>query len=71
MHVLVDLAACQSYGQCVYAAPEVFRLAHEEVLEWDYAPSGDAEEPVRRAAHACPVGAITFSSGGEAGDDRA
>ena len=62
MQVLVDLARCQSYGQCVYLAPDVFRLEAEEVLEWDYRPDDKhAADPVRRAAHACPVQAITFA----------
>lgn len=61
MQVLVDLSRCQSYGQCVYAAPDVFRLVHEEVLEWEYGPDDDRREQVERAAHACPVRAITFA----------
>lgn len=58
----MDLSRCQSYGQCVYAAPSVFRLEHEEVLEWEYSPDGNQEEMVTRAAHACPVQAITFAA---------
>ena len=41
MQVLVDLSRCQAYGRCVYAAPDVFRLEHEEVLEWEYSPDDD------------------------------
>ena len=33
MQALVDLNRCLSYGQCVYAAPDVFAPVHEEVLE--------------------------------------
>jgi ferredoxin len=62
VQVLVDLNRCQSYGQCVYAAPDVFRLAHEEVLEWHYAVDDERRGEVERAAHACPVQAIRMSS---------
>ncbi len=61
MHVLVDLNRCQSYGQCVYAAPEVFSLRHEEVLEWTYTVAGDQHVAVEQAVHACPVQAVTVS----------
>lgn len=59
MRVLVDLNRCQSYGQCVFAAPDVFRMKHDETLEWDYQPSSEHETKVNRAVHACPVRAIT------------
>lgn len=59
MQVLVDLHRCQSYGQCVYTAPDVFRLVHEEVLEWQYAVDDTRRDLVLHAVHACPVQAIT------------
>lgn len=62
MHVLVDLNRCQSYGQCVYAAPDVFTLRDEEVLEWDYSPAQDRRAGLEQAVHACPVQAITVSA---------
>lgn len=58
MRVLVDLARCQSYGQCVFAAPEVFELTGREVLEYDTAPSATWRAQVERARAACPVQAI-------------
>lgn len=61
MQVLVDLNRCQSYGQCVYAAPDTFRLTHEEVLEWQYTVAEDGRMEVERAIQACPVRAITAS----------
>lgn len=60
MQVLVDLNRCQSYGQCVYAAPDVFTLVHEEVLEWQYTVEDDRRPEAERAALACPVQAITL-----------
>ena len=60
LRVVVDLNRCQSYGQCVFAAPEVFRFHGEESLEYDYAPDDARRGQVERAAAACPVQAITI-----------
>lgn len=59
MRLVVDLALCQTYGQCVFAAPEVFRLVGPESLEFDYAPDEERRAQVLRARAACPVGAIS------------
>jgi ferredoxin len=60
VRIVVDLNRCESYGQCVYAAPAVFRLHGEECLEYDYAPDEVARNQVEAAAAACPVQAITI-----------
>ncbi|NQX12147.1 ferredoxin [Microbacteriaceae bacterium VKM Ac-2855] len=64
MLVVVDLNRCQSYGQCVFAAPEVFRMDHNETVEWTYSPDASEEDRVVRAFHACPVQAITLTTDG-------
>ena len=61
MKLIVDLIRCESYAQCVFAAPTVFRLHGEEALEFDYAPDDALREEVLRAAAACPVQAIKIS----------
>jgi ferredoxin len=66
MRIVVDLTRCQSYGQCVFAAPTVFRFHGAEALEYDYEPDETVHERVRWAAAACPVHAISL----EALDDR-
>ena len=58
MRIIVDLVRCQSYGQCTYAAPTVFRFNGEASLEFDYAPDDALREKVERAVAACPVQAI-------------
>lgn len=58
MRIVVDLTRCQSYGQCVFAAPSVFRFHGEEALEYDATPDDHLREQVRWAAAACPVHAI-------------
>ncbi|WP_431773662.1 ferredoxin [Streptomyces cucumeris] len=65
LRLVVDLNRCQSYGQCVYAAPTVFRFHAEESLEYDYAPEGGVRREVERAAAACPVQAITLGGATE------
>jgi len=55
---MVDLVRCQSYGQCIYAAPSVFRFNGELSLEFDYAPDDALRDQVERAVAACPVQAI-------------
>lgn len=60
MKVQVDMDVCQHYGQCVFAAPEVFdlddagELVHQEVVD------DSARSDVEAAVMACPVQAITI-----------
>ncbi|MBC3189500.1 ferredoxin [Pseudonocardia sp. C8] len=65
MRLVVDLNRCQSYGQCVFAAPEVFRFRGEESLEYDHVPDETNREDVQRAVAACPVQAIRSDRVGE------
>ena len=58
LRIVVDLTRCQSYGQCVFLAPTVFRFHGEEALEYDSTPDDQMREQVRWAAAACPVQAI-------------
>jgi ferredoxin len=57
--IVVDLTRCQSYGQCVFAAPKVFRFHGAEALEYDYDPDDSQQTQVRWAIAACPVHAIS------------
>jgi ferredoxin len=65
MKIIVDLNRCQSYGQCVFAAPTVFRMRNEESLEYDYEPDQALRMQVERAAAACPVQAISIERADE------
>lgn len=69
MNVVVDLARCQSFGQCVFAAPDVFEMVGREILEFDSAPDESQREQVERARVACPVNAIRVGRSNYAGDD--
>ena len=65
MKIVVDLNLCRSYGQCVFAAPKVFRFHGEQSLEYDYNPPEELRVQVKRAAAACPVQAISIGQGDE------
>jgi ferredoxin len=60
VRISVDLNRCQSYGQCCFAAPTVFRFHNGEALEFDPTPDDTLREQVLRAAKACPVQAISI-----------
>jgi ferredoxin len=58
MRILVDLNKCLGYAQCVFLAPDVFKLSGEEALMYDPNPDDAKRLRVLRAAAACPVQAI-------------
>ncbi|MGP4025875.1 ferredoxin [Actinomadura sp. 3N407] len=59
MKVIVDMDKCQDHGQCVFAAPEVFRLNEAGKLEYESAPDDALRDAVEEAADVCPLQAIT------------
>ena len=59
--VKVDMDKCQHYGQCVFVAPNIFKLNAEDKLEY-LATTDDSEKSnVIAAADVCPMQAITFT----------
>ena len=56
--VIVDMNLCQSHGECVVVAPDVFELGDDDVLHW----TEDVEEARRaemeEAVEVCPMMAI-------------
>jgi ferredoxin len=59
MRVIVDLELCQSHGQCMGVAPDLFDLDDEDVLHWVAEPDEARRAEVLDAAAVCPVTAIT------------
>ena len=54
----VDMAKCQHYGQCVFEAPNVFKLNNDDKLEY-VATADDSERAnVEAAIDVCPMQAI-------------
>jgi ferredoxin len=60
VRIVVDLNRCQGYAQCVFLAPEVFRLSGGEALTYEPNPDDARRLQVERAAAACPVQAIVI-----------
>lgn len=60
MAVQVDLTKCVGFGQCCFAAPDVFWMKGQEVLEYSAVVGADRADQVTAAAAACPVQAITL-----------
>ncbi|MEU6113492.1 ferredoxin [Streptomyces sp. NPDC047117] len=58
MKVVVDMNKCQDHGQCVFAAPEVFRLDEGGRLAYVSDPDDTLREDVEEAADVCPLQAI-------------
>jgi ferredoxin len=58
MKVHVDMNLCQSHGECVFAAPEVFDLGDDDVLVWKEDVSDDLRAKVEEAVEICPMMAI-------------
>lgn len=58
MKVHVDMNLCQSHGECVIPAPDVFQLGDDDVLTWQEDVLEERREAVEAAANACPMMAI-------------
>lgn len=51
---------CQSWGQCVFDAPEVFDLVDSERKQWTYEVDNSLLDKVALAQSHCPNSAIQF-----------
>jgi ferredoxin len=64
MRIVVNPDICEMHGECTIAAPELFELDDDDdaavVKVLVEHPSGPQEDLARKAAHICPVGAITL-----------
>ncbi|MGW2180324.1 ferredoxin [Streptomyces sp. NPDC001732] len=61
MQFTVDMNLCESHGQCVFAAPEVFSFDDEDYLVVAPDPDGSLRDKIEKAASTCPVRAITLA----------
>ncbi|WP_431961999.1 ferredoxin [Actinacidiphila sp. bgisy160] len=59
VNVTVDMNLCESHGQCVFAAPEVFSFDDDDYLVYNAEPDSALYDKVVKAAASCPVRAIT------------
>jgi len=56
--VEVDMTKCQHYGQCVFEAPNVFKLNAEDKLEYVGEVEDSEADNVEAAVDICPMQAI-------------
>ena len=56
--VIVDMNLCQSHGNCVLAAPEVFELGADDVLRWQEEVDDAKRAELEEAVNVCPMTAI-------------
>jgi ferredoxin len=54
----VDRSLCDNHGQCAIAAPEVFRMDSEGILEFEETFEDGLLDEVEEAIDVCPVQAI-------------
>ncbi len=60
MKVHVDMNLCQSHGECVFAAPDVFELGDDDVLRGEEDVDESRRAAVEEAVNVCPMTAITI-----------
>ena len=58
MKINVDMDKCQHYGQCVFEAPEVFKLNNDDKLEYLAEADDSQMANVEAAMDVCPMQAI-------------
>lgn len=58
MKVHVDMNLCQSHGECVEVAPDVFQLGDDDVLVWREELDESRRADMEEAVEACPMMAI-------------
>ncbi|MDG4863586.1 ferredoxin [Streptomyces sp. T-3] len=62
MRITVDMNLCESHGQCVFAAPEIFAFDDEDYLVYGATASDGLLAKAEKAAAFCPVRAITVQA---------
>jgi ferredoxin len=58
MKVHVDMNLCQSHGECVLVAPDIFDLGDDDVLVWQEDVPDERRPDMEQAAAVCPMMAI-------------
>jgi ferredoxin len=58
--VHVDMNLCQSHGECVRVAPDVFELGEDDLLVWQEEVGDERREAIEEAVDVCPMMAISI-----------
>ncbi len=59
--IVVDMDKCQHYGQCVFEAPDVFRLNADDKLEYTGEAPDEMLPDLEAAVDVCPMQAISVT----------
>lgn len=60
LKIHVDMEKCQHYGQCVFDAPNIFRLNEDDKLEYESTADDSERDNIQLAIDICPMQAIKF-----------
>jgi ferredoxin len=60
--VVVDLNLCQSNGECVAVAPDLFDLGEDDLLRWQEEVDDSRRAQLEDAVNLCPLMAIKLDS---------
>lgn len=60
INIHVDMDKCQHYGQCVFEAPDVFKLNSNDKLEYVATADDSRRRDVESAVDVCPMQAISI-----------
>ena len=60
LKIYVDMDKCQHYGQCVFDAPNIFRLNADDKLEYEATADDSERDNIQLAIDICPMQAIKF-----------
>jgi ferredoxin len=58
LKIYVDMEKCQHYGQCVFEAPDIFRLNSDDKLEYTATADDSERGNIEAAIDVCPMQAI-------------
>jgi ferredoxin len=58
----IDMDACQSYGQCVFEAEDIFQLDDDGNIQYTKEVPDDRLEDIENAVDVCPMQAISFTT---------
>ena len=56
----VDMDKCQHYGQCVFEAPDVFKLNDDDKLEFVATADASRRSDIESAVDVCPMQASSI-----------
>lgn len=60
ININVDMDKCQHYGQCVFEAPDIFKLNDNDKLEYIATAEGSRRSDIESAVDVCPMQAISI-----------